>query len=387
VRLVCDSCGTRFRIADELVRGKALSVRCRSCSKVLEVTALPTPAREGRGTPHRARRLTLPPPLPPGREEWYLAVGSDDVGPMGLAELRLRIRRGEVGGDDLVWREGLASWEPVIRLPEVRIALGEPRPRRRTIPPALPRVRRQTVEDQAESPRLTVIQGGQAVALAPRARVATQPQPQAAPHPAPVARPQLARWPVLALVAGGVALVVAAVMMVLSRQSPPPAPGEPTARANYPSPAAAIPVDPQPEAPGAGDWSGHVEAPEPHDPPPAIEIHVPRRRRRRAVAPDAGRPDSVDRNFGAAVSARILRRNRGSLAACDRLAERRGERLEGARVWFVVQVDGSDRVSVTVRGDGISPALLSCYRSMSSNWRIPRVGRPFAVRFHHVHGN
>jgi len=408
------------------VRGKALTVRCRGCAAVLEVNAGPTPptrelSSEARSAgpppltrPLRARRVTLPllDPREDPDTEWYLAVQDTDVGPMSLTELRLRVQRGEVSATDVVWRNGLRGWETVGRLPEVAVALGTRPPRRRTLPPALPVFRRPTAEScfarsaplsseapprrgpgtgplRASQPQLTVIHGGQAAALAPRMEPRSDPASLTAPAPQPRT---LSRWPALSMVAGGIALVLASGVIVArwTRAHDDDAVTAPPYRLPTPPPAQLqIPMQPEPLLPE------DVEAEH-----PGIEIEVPRRpahprarsevehTRGRATpaAPDAGRP-AVNRNFGATMAARILRRNRSSLAACERLANRRGDRLGGTRAWFTVQVDVADVSRVTVEGEGLSPALLSCYRSMSANWIVPRISRPYAVTFQHVHGS
>ncbi len=37
MKIVCDSCGAKYSIADEKVAGKIFKIRCKKCSSVLEV--------------------------------------------------------------------------------------------------------------------------------------------------------------------------------------------------------------------------------------------------------------------------------------------------------------------------------------------------------------
>jgi hypothetical protein len=44
--------------------------------------------------------------------QWYFAKGGQQQGPLSIDELRSKIARGEVGSEDLVWREGMPEWRP-----------------------------------------------------------------------------------------------------------------------------------------------------------------------------------------------------------------------------------------------------------------------------------
>ena len=37
MKIVCDSCGTKYSIADEKVRGKVFKIRCKKCSHIIVV--------------------------------------------------------------------------------------------------------------------------------------------------------------------------------------------------------------------------------------------------------------------------------------------------------------------------------------------------------------
>ncbi|MFO1009300.1 MAG: DUF4339 domain-containing protein [Planctomycetota bacterium] len=60
----------------------------------------------------------LPPPLPLERT-WHYAVGASSHGPVTLDELRRLIESGTLKSDSLVWRDGMAVWQPVAETPEL----------------------------------------------------------------------------------------------------------------------------------------------------------------------------------------------------------------------------------------------------------------------------
>lgn len=49
--------------------------------------------------------------------DWYYAVGSQRAGPVSDAQLDELVRSGKVSGDTLVWRDGLADWQPLHSVP------------------------------------------------------------------------------------------------------------------------------------------------------------------------------------------------------------------------------------------------------------------------------
>lgn len=84
-----------------------------------------------------------------------------------------------------------------------------------------------------------------------------------------------------------------------------------------------------------------------------------------------------------ALTSRIYRRNRKSLAACDKLAERRGERRPD-RAAFEISVDEQGKATVKVTGTGLSKRLAACYRAMAGSWEYPSTGTAYTVTFQHL---
>jgi hypothetical protein len=71
-----------------------------------------------------------PPPLPAASPRYYFAAGGQQTGPVDLNGLRLEIQAGRLTRSSLVWKEGMSSWEPAERVPEVvsLFAAGAPPP-------------------------------------------------------------------------------------------------------------------------------------------------------------------------------------------------------------------------------------------------------------------
>jgi len=58
------------------------------------------------------------------REEWYVAIKDEQVGPMGLAEVENRWESGEIGPTTLAWHPGMNDWIPIQDVPKLRYLLG-----------------------------------------------------------------------------------------------------------------------------------------------------------------------------------------------------------------------------------------------------------------------
>jgi hypothetical protein len=93
-------------------------------------------------------------------------------------------------------------------------------------------------------------------------------------------------------------------------------------------------------------------------------------------------PDDAD----TILASRVYRRNKSSLLACDRLAERRGESLDGQRVTFLIETNASGTPTVQiVAGQRLPSRLLACYRAVAHHWELPATGSPYATGFVHIH--
>jgi predicted Zn finger-like uncharacterized protein len=103
MKIVCDSCGTKYSIADEKVRGKVFKIRCKKCSHIIVV-------RGGESAPEEA--------APTVEGGWHLVIDGEQVGPVSDADVRTKIERGDVKGDTYTWKEGFADWVKLSAVPE-----------------------------------------------------------------------------------------------------------------------------------------------------------------------------------------------------------------------------------------------------------------------------
>jgi len=103
MKIVCDSCSTKYSISDDKVRGKVFKIRCKKCSHIIVVRGTadaPAPAEAA------------------GDAVWHLVVDGDQVGPLTDVEVRARQARGEITPENYVWKEGFADWLRLVDVPE-----------------------------------------------------------------------------------------------------------------------------------------------------------------------------------------------------------------------------------------------------------------------------
>jgi hypothetical protein len=53
---------------------------------------------------------------------WFYAKNGSQQGPLSTDEIKSRIAMGEIGPNDLAWREGMSDWMPVGQISELKVA-------------------------------------------------------------------------------------------------------------------------------------------------------------------------------------------------------------------------------------------------------------------------
>jgi predicted Zn finger-like uncharacterized protein len=116
MKIVCDSCGAKYSIADEKVAGKIFKIRCKKCSEVLEVRGDQTgahPFADGGSAADTSNEAT-----------WYIVVDGEQKGPLPPVELSKLFAKGSVGLDSYVWKEGFGDWKVASDVPELKQIFG-----------------------------------------------------------------------------------------------------------------------------------------------------------------------------------------------------------------------------------------------------------------------
>ena len=117
MKIVCDSCGAKYSIADEKVAGKVFKIRCKKCQNIIVV--------RGNQSEEQAAGVAAPaagggdPGFSAGDSQddaygetpvWHVVIDREQVGPMTPSDVRDRYATGDINEETFIWREGFSDW-------------------------------------------------------------------------------------------------------------------------------------------------------------------------------------------------------------------------------------------------------------------------------------
>jgi predicted Zn finger-like uncharacterized protein len=111
MKITCDSCGSKYTIADDKVQGRKVKVRCKNCGTNIVVDA----TSGGESTPEEA-------PADAGNL-WTVNLSDEESRDMTTEEIVAGWEAGTVTEDAYVWRDGMADWKPVLDVAELKMKL------------------------------------------------------------------------------------------------------------------------------------------------------------------------------------------------------------------------------------------------------------------------
>ena len=122
MKISCQSCHSKYNVADEKVQGKIVKIRCRKCGATIVVNASGGASANG---------SSAAPPSPTSPEgvgegvagEWHVSVADNDQRTMTIAELVAAYNAGTVAQDTFVWTEGMGDWKPLSEVDAIVSAL------------------------------------------------------------------------------------------------------------------------------------------------------------------------------------------------------------------------------------------------------------------------
>jgi len=71
-------------------------------------------------------------------QQWWMAIGGHQVGPVGYDEVVTSLRSGTIDDKTLVYTEGMATWVPLGEVAAFKSATGAGAPAAPAAPPAVP---------------------------------------------------------------------------------------------------------------------------------------------------------------------------------------------------------------------------------------------------------
>ena len=103
MKIVCESCGAKYSIADEKVAGKVFKIRCKKCSAVIVV----------KGDQPEAAGEEATKVFDYGADAvWHVVVGGDQQGPLAPRQIGELLAEGRIDWEAYVWKEGMDGWQP-----------------------------------------------------------------------------------------------------------------------------------------------------------------------------------------------------------------------------------------------------------------------------------
>jgi predicted Zn finger-like uncharacterized protein len=132
MKVTCPSCGAKYAIADDKVRGRRVKVRCKSCTTPIVVDGNALEADAAAATlasadDDEATRIAHS-ALPQASAEWSVNLSDTDQRSMSAEEIVAGWHSGLVRDDAFVWKEGMDDWKPVLEVPELASQFFERRP-------------------------------------------------------------------------------------------------------------------------------------------------------------------------------------------------------------------------------------------------------------------
>lgn len=121
MKITCQSCQSKYNVADEKVQGKIVKIRCRKCGATIVVQG------NGGAATNGSSAATGPSNAAAGGEadgvQWHVNVGDADPRTMSLAELVEAYNAGTVAQDTFIWTDGMDDWKPLSEVEAVVSAL------------------------------------------------------------------------------------------------------------------------------------------------------------------------------------------------------------------------------------------------------------------------
>lgn len=101
MKIVCESCGAKYSIADEKVAGKVFKIRCKKCSAVIVVKGESPDGEEATRVYDYG-----------GEAIWHVVVAGEQQGPFAPRQIGELLAESKIDWEAYVWREGMDGWQP-----------------------------------------------------------------------------------------------------------------------------------------------------------------------------------------------------------------------------------------------------------------------------------
>lgn len=122
MKITCDSCGAKYTIADDKVRGRKVKIRCKGCASPIVVDGQQdASAKEPPSVSEEQEELSTAGPslTPAGELEWLVNLSETEQISLSTERLVEGWKAGRIGTDAFVWRDGMPDWVPILECTEI----------------------------------------------------------------------------------------------------------------------------------------------------------------------------------------------------------------------------------------------------------------------------
>ncbi len=120
MKITCQSCQSKYNVADEKVQGKIVKIRCRKCGATIVVQGNGGASANGSAGTNGSSASAV---ADADGAEWHVNVGEGEPRKMSLAELVDAYNAGTVAQDTFIWTDGMDDWKPLSDVEPVTSAL------------------------------------------------------------------------------------------------------------------------------------------------------------------------------------------------------------------------------------------------------------------------
>jgi predicted Zn finger-like uncharacterized protein len=119
MKISCQSCHSKYNVADEKVQGKIVKIRCRKCGATIVVNGTGGATTNGTAETEAAHGGAV------GGDaaQWHVNVAENDQRTLTMGELVDAYNNGVVTQDTFIWTDGMDDWKPLAEVDAVVSAL------------------------------------------------------------------------------------------------------------------------------------------------------------------------------------------------------------------------------------------------------------------------
>ncbi len=112
MKISCQSCGAKYNIADEKVRGKIVKIACKKCGARIEIDGREA-AEQVQDQDETRVYDQAQAPAGAGAETWTVSVDDNDQRESTSGQIAELLQQGVINADTFVWRDGMGDWQAV----------------------------------------------------------------------------------------------------------------------------------------------------------------------------------------------------------------------------------------------------------------------------------